>query len=536
MQKSKLETKKKVIVVGGGIAGLTAATSLVKQGVEVLLIEKNNQCGGLVNSFYRDGFLFDGGIRAIENAGMIKPMLKELDIDLPLLTSMISVGVEDDIIHVEKEEDIRDYEDHLKRLYPESHNDVELIIQEINRMKKHMNVLFGTDSPFFKDINRDWRYYFSTFILWIFRLIGTFFAIIKMKAPVEVYLAKKIKNRSLDDIISQHFFKNTPAFFAMSYFALYTDYFYPKGGVGQIPLKIQEKLVELGGELNTNIDITSINLAAKTLTDSSGNKYSYEKLIWAADLKQLYRRISTNGLSEKICVEIEKEKELILSKKGAESVFTVFMGVDQDPKVYKSISHSHFFYAPSRKGLGNIQRGELKAILENWKDVKKEEVFNWVDRFVKLNTFEISIPVLSDSEAAPAGKTGVIASLLLDYTIVKNIEKDGWYDEFMKYMEDKIIEVLNQSIYPDLKKNLMFSFSASPLSIERLVRSSEGAIVGWSFEDKIPINSSMLNMKESVKTSLPGVLKIGQWAASPAGLPTCILTAKLAADMVGREV
>ena len=50
----------------------------------VLLIEKNEKTGGLVNSFTRDGFLFDGGVRAVENAGMIKPMLEELEIDLPL--------------------------------------------------------------------------------------------------------------------------------------------------------------------------------------------------------------------------------------------------------------------------------------------------------------------------------------------------------------------------------------------------------------------------------------------------------------------
>lgn len=70
--------------MGGGISGLTTATSLAKKGVNVLLIEKNEKTGGLVNSFTRDGFLFDGGVRAVENAGMIKPMLEELEIDLPL--------------------------------------------------------------------------------------------------------------------------------------------------------------------------------------------------------------------------------------------------------------------------------------------------------------------------------------------------------------------------------------------------------------------------------------------------------------------
>ena len=175
-------------------------------------------------------------------------------------------------------------------------------------------------------------------------------------------------------------------------------------------------------------------------------------------------------------------------------------------------------------------------MLANWKNVSKEDVLDWINRFCTLNTYEISIPVLNDPRAAPEGKTGVIASLLLDYSLVKRIDDDGWFEDFAKHLEMKIIDVLNRSIYPDLTKSLIFSFSASPLTIENRVRSSEGAIVGWSFEEPIPINASMLNMKDSVKTSMPDILKVGQWAASPAGLPTCILTAKLAADLVSKEL
>ena len=528
--------QKKVIVVGGGIAGLTTATSLVRHGFDVLLIERNDYCGGLVNSFERDGFLFDGGIRALENAGMIKPMLKELEIDLPLFRSKISLGVEDDVINVETEESIKEYDSQLLRIYPDSRDDVARVISVILKMKEHMNVLFGSDSPFFKEIKRDTSYYFTTFLIWLYKLTGTIVAINRMKVPVEEFLDKKIRNKSLFDIISQHFFRNTPAFFAMSYFALYTDYYYPEGGVGQMPLKIKEKLISLGGKVLLNTEISRVDLLTRTIHDQNGKTYTFKKLIWAADLKQLYRMINTAGLSAKILNKVEKEKSVILSGRGAESVFSVFMGVDQHPSYFQDISHGHFFYTPSRQGLGNIHRSELKEMLANWKNVSKEDVLDWINRFCTLNTYEISIPVLNDPRAAPEGKTGVIASLLLDYSLVKRIDDDGWFEDFAKHLEMKIIDVLNRSIYPDLTKSLIFSFSASPLTIENRVRSSEGAIVGWSFEEPIPINASMLNMKDSVKTSMPDILKVGQWAASPAGLPTCILTAKLAADLVSKEL
>ena len=95
------EKKYHSVVVGGGMAGLTSAAYLAKENRSVLLIEKNKECGGLVNSFSRDGFQFDAGIRALENAGIIFPMLKELGIELDVVKSPVSVGVENEILHIE---------------------------------------------------------------------------------------------------------------------------------------------------------------------------------------------------------------------------------------------------------------------------------------------------------------------------------------------------------------------------------------------------------------------------------------------------
>ncbi len=528
--------QRKIIIVGAGISGLTTATSLARRGVDVTLIEKNPICGGLVNSFERDGFIFDGGVRAIENAGMIKPMLEELEIDLKLYESKVSVGIEDKIIHVIDDDSINDYERLLKDIYPESTHDVEKVIEVIKKFDTYMQVLFGSDSPFFKDITRDKKYYFTTFISWIFRFLITGRAVMKTQMPVEEFLHDLIDDQSLFDIISQHFFKHTPAFFAMSYFSLYTDYYYPEGGVGQLAVKLEEQFVAQGGTLLKNTDITQVDLRKKTLSDQNDRSYEYDKLIWCADLKQLYRSISTEGLSTKIASSIDKEQQAILSCRGAESVFTVFMGIDESPEYFSKISHGHFFYTPSKKGLGELQRSTLSTLLDDWENTSKEQILTWLDPFCQLNTFEISLPVLNDPKTAPKGKTGLIVSFLLDYELVRRIREDGWYDELKTYIEKKVINILEQSIYPGLQKSILFSFSSSPLTIEKQVRSSEGAIVGWSFEEPVPVNPGILKMKDSVKTTLPDVFKAGQWAASPAGIPTCILTAKLAADLVYKEL
>jgi phytoene desaturase len=52
---------KKVVVIGAGFAGLSAATTLANQGVEVQLIEKNEMAGGRARVFSAQGFVFDMG-------------------------------------------------------------------------------------------------------------------------------------------------------------------------------------------------------------------------------------------------------------------------------------------------------------------------------------------------------------------------------------------------------------------------------------------------------------------------------------------
>ncbi|GAB3333017.1 phytoene desaturase family protein [Larkinella ripae] len=52
---------KKVIVIGAGFAGLSAATSLADKGFDVTVLEKNAQAGGRARMFQQDGFTFDMG-------------------------------------------------------------------------------------------------------------------------------------------------------------------------------------------------------------------------------------------------------------------------------------------------------------------------------------------------------------------------------------------------------------------------------------------------------------------------------------------
>jgi len=530
------ENSYNTIIVGGGIAGLTSAAYLSRAGQKVLLVEKNRECGGLVNSFTRDGFHFDAGVRALEDAGIIFPMLKDLGIQLEVVKSPVSLGIENEILHIENIDSLIKYRELLTKFYPESKEEIDEVLKNIRKIMKHMDVLYGIENPVFKDLKNDRTFLFKKLLPWLPKFITTVGKINRLNMPIEDYLGEFVKNQSLLDIISQHFFKNTPAFFAMSYFSLYLDYFYPKGGVGKLSEAMKNKVIEYGGEIKAETKIIEVNAESCLVTDHNNISYKYENLIWAADLKTFYKVTETEGLAPKIKTKFEESKSLMLKNRGGDSVFTLFLGVDEPLESFRNIAHGHFFYTPSKVGLAEIHRKELDSMLSNFEKTDKEQILAWLDKFTRLNTYEISVPGLKDADLVPPGKTGVIISFLAEYDLFSKIQKAGWLDVFITELENRVLSVISDSVYPMLKDKIISRFSFSPLSIENRVGSSEGGITGWAFQKEMPVINKIQFSDRSVITPIPSIHQAGQWSYSPAGVPMSILTGKLAANRVLKQV
>lgn len=113
----------------------------------------------------------------------------------------------------------------------------------------------------------------------------------------------------------------------------------------------------------------------------------------------------------------------------------------------------------------------------------------------------------------------------------------GWYEEYKKITEECIINILDATIFKGMKSKVMDKFTSTPLTLEKMTGNSDGAITGWAFTNKfIPVENSLSKVARSIFTPVPDVFQAGQWSFSPSGLPIAILTGKLAADQVEKQL
>ena len=517
------------IVVGGGMAGLTSAAYLCRYGFRTLLCEKGQTTGGLVGTFRHQGFAFDSGIRAFENSGILFPMLRSLGIDIEFARNPVSIGMGDQWVKLALRDSLQSYSSMLATLFPHNAQDIVRIAAEIKKVMGYMDVLYGIDNPLFLQNMRDREYLTKTLLPWLIRYQLNIRKASRLNEPIHVYLRRFTDNPALIDMIVQHFFKDTPAFFALSYFGLYLDYCYPMGGTGTLAQKVTGYVRDTGGSVLTEAPVTLVDVRKHEISLAGGETFRFRKLIWAADQKTLYAKMA--NMNEPNTARVEKQRLLTEQSEGGDSILTLFMGVNLNKEYFDSRCGAHAFYTPMIEGLTSLPA---------WEEVAcggRDALLEWVDAYLARTTYEVSCPALRDPSLAPEGKTGVIVSTLMDYRLVRLFSDAGEYELFKQFCTDKITDVLQASLFPGIRERVSFTLCATPLTIERETGNAQGAITGWAFTNTVmPAENRFKRIAGAIRTPLEDIYQCGQWTFSPSGLPVSILTGKLAADAVRKTL
>lgn len=238
--------KKKIIILGAGPAGLSAAWKLSEAGQEVIVLEKESDVGGICRTIRYNDFLFDlGGHRFITEDEELSQQIQEL--------------MGDELIITPRKSMIRLRGKYFQ--YPLEFKNLFLGINKLLFIKSFIDYLYAiTKKKLFnkKDISfEDWvvnrfgrTLYDIYFCMYTEKLLG-----ISTKKISADWVAQRISLLNLWDVFLRLLGKeiNRPKTYAL-------EFAYPKMGIGMICEKMTEEIKRYSGRIYLDANVKKIIL------------------------------------------------------------------------------------------------------------------------------------------------------------------------------------------------------------------------------------------------------------------------------------
>ena len=272
-----MSSNKKVIVIGAGPAGLTAAYELAKKGTKVTVIESTGSVGGMAKSFELFGQIVDcGPHRFFSSDKIVNDLFHEVVQDDYTLVNRLT--------RIYYKNKFFDYPlklgNVLKNLSPIEIFQI-LWSYAIQRIIGKKNLETFEDWVTDKFGKKLFQMFFKTYSekLW---------GITCDKIDSD-WAAQRIKKLSLYEAVKAAIFGNK----GNKHKTLVDQFAYPKNGTGEVYEKMAAAILKMGGEILFNKRISEIEVdndkVVHSMTDDSGIKYTADIVISTMPLTLLLK-------------------------------------------------------------------------------------------------------------------------------------------------------------------------------------------------------------------------------------------------------
>ena len=483
---------KKVIIVGGGIAGLSAGVYAQRCGFDAAILEGHSIAGGNCTSWKRGGYLFEGGMHWLTGSSK-STMLNKVWRTVGALDDNVAISVNEPFMEFDHHgTPVRIYRDadatekHLLELSPEDADEIKKLCNNVRKVKAlTMPVTNIRNVKMTKKTHPPLSLLLSAFFA--FRLMGRF-----SKIPREQYISN-FKHEGIRDMLRSCTTEKSgivPFFFTMGILGS-GDGGFPEGGSLPFVGRIVGKFKASGGELicNARVERVLVENGKAVGVMAGGSRYEADAVIVTVDTM----------VADKLFDPPLKAPWLDKMHDATVPTMATFvsLGIDADLGKY---AHGLVFKLSTPITLGTRTHEYLLA-----------------------NNYA------ADPVYSPAGKTAM--TLILDgdsYDFWKRAREQDQYKEEKQALADKVIAALSEHM-PEMKGKVEVCDVATPLTYERYCGNWHGS---WMTE---MVPSIKISQYPYTVNGIGNLYFAGQRIMPPGGLPVALSTGRTAVQHLCRD-
>jgi len=497
------------IVIGGGLAGLSAAAHLANGGLSVLLLEQHHQVGGCTSSFSRGEFNFDASLHEMvggNEGGMTRNLLEKAGmadrvelVRVPNPYRALFPGVD-----FTMPEGIPAAIAALSAAWPAEAENIAAFFAAMEKVAGDMQDLRN-----------------------LYRLspAGRFLA--KMLVPLRQSTFFKYRQASLQDVLEAFFtdenlravlgqywvYYGPPPDDLWAPFFMFATYLYLHGGGWQVKGSSQAladayaaRIVELGGQVKTGALVTDILIEegrVRGVRTESGEEYRSLYVVSTADPFQTFFHLIRE---EQTPLEY---RDAIKRMKPSNSLIAVYLGLDVEPSFWGVRDYEVFLNrtADADEMYARMMRGDYR-------------------HSGLVMTFYGN---LGDPWYAPPGRSVLVLNAYSDAAF--------WSRERAEYQKQKrraADELLAQAeeFLPGLGEHVLVREVATPLTLESYTMQYRGIPYGWDY-------SVVQSARFDKQTPIDGLYLAGAWTTPSHGVSAAqasgFQAARLILDREGKD-
>jgi phytoene dehydrogenase-like protein len=485
--------KKKVVIIGGGVSGLSAGIYSAMNGFDTEILEMHSVAGGQCTAWERKNFRFDYCLHWLvgTSKGAFHEIWKETNV-LNDNTEIIDHEIHSQIIDRDGNSfiiysNIDRWEKYLLDIAPEDAIQIRSMCKE---MRKSALLEPFTLPPELRSP--------LDYLKLVPKMFPLFFVVRKFgKLTCQQYFEKlnfksaRIRS-ALFSMYGDRNFSALAFLFMLGWFNQ-KNAGYIKGGSYPLAQRMVEKFTRLGGKISYNKKVEKINVAenrAKGVVLKDGTIIPADYVISAADgYTTLYKMLEGNYRTKEI-EDAYRNWELF------PSFVQVSFGINR-PVPAESPVILNF-----TRGI-SIGRTELK--------------------------FGYSVMNYSyDSTMAPEGKTTIVMRFDSFWELWKDLEGEEYRKEKEKIRNDAIGCL--ERIYPGISDSIEVIDVATPKTDVRYTGVKEGAYEGF-----MPSRENMMKMLPMYLPKLQNFYMSGQWISPGGGLPPSAQTGKWVIQLICKK-